>query len=150
MGPAGKVKDRLGMKRMLVASVVVMLVLGVNAAGAADAPAEAAGEDAVMKLGARVFLMCRSCHSTEKDGRHKVGPNLWAIFGSKAGSKEGYNYSEALKGAGFTWDAEKLNEWLAKPREFLPGNKMAFAGVRKEEERDAVIAFLKKETGATE
>ncbi|MDX2225374.1 MAG: cytochrome c family protein [Rhodospirillaceae bacterium] len=127
----------------LAVATLVAAALSPVGAAAADAP-----DEATMKLGKRVFLMCRSCHSTEPDGRHKVGPNLHGMFGSKAGVKEGFKYSDVVKNSGITWSEETLNEWLVKPKNFLPGNKMAFAGVPKEEERKALIAFLKAETGA--
>ena len=107
-----------------------------------------ATDDPVMKLGKRVYLMCRSCHSTESDGRHKVGPNLHGLFGRKAGTAEGFKYSDAVKDSGITWSEATINEWLVKPKNFLPGNKMAFAGVPKEDDRKALIAYLKSETSA--
>jgi cytochrome c len=103
-------------------------------------------DEATMKLGQRVFLMCRSCHSTEKDGRHKVGPNLNGMFGAKAGTKPDFKYSDAVAKSGITWSEETINEWLVKPKDFLPGNKMAFAGVPKEADRKALIAYLKVQT----
>ncbi len=110
-------------------------------------PASAqAPDEATMKLGQRVFLMCRSCHSTEKDGRHKVGPNLNGVFGAKAGSKADFKYSDAVAKSGITWSEATINEWLTKPKDFLPGNKMAFAGVPKEPDRKALIAYLKDQT----
>lgn len=120
------------------------VVVGVSGPASAQAPAE----DAQMKLGKRVYLMCRSCHSTEADGRHKVGPNLNGIFGRKAGSADGFKYSDVVVNSGIVWSEETINEWLVKPKNFLPGNKMAFAGVPKEDDRKALIAYLKKETGA--
>ena len=128
-------------------STGVFAALAVGALSFAPAPAYAQDE-AAMKLGQRVFLMCRSCHSTEKDGRHKVGPNLYGVFGSKAGTKPDFKYSDAVKNSGITWSEQTINEWLTKPKDFLPGNKMAFRGVDKEEERKALIAYLKQETGA--
>ncbi|MEQ9111283.1 MAG: cytochrome c family protein [Rhodospirillaceae bacterium] len=107
-------------------------------------------DEELMNRGKRVFVLCRSCHTLEADGRHKVGPNLHGMFGSKAGAKDGFRYSDAVLESGIIWSAETLEEWLVKPKDFLPGNKMAFAGVRKESDRDALIAYLKAETAAAE
>jgi cytochrome c len=132
------------MKKVLSVSAAIF---GLTLAMSAISPAVAqAPDEATMKLGQRVFLMCRSCHSTEKDGRHKVGPNLNGLFGAKAGSKEGFKYSDVVKNSGITWSEETVNEWLVKPKDFLPGNKMAFAGVPKPEDRKALIAYLKEVT----
>lgn len=134
------------MKKILCVSATA-LALAVSAFSVAHAQtAMTPPDEATMKLGQRVFLMCRSCHSTEKDGRHKVGPNLHNVFGSKAGTKEGFKYSDAVQKSGITWSEATVNEWLMKPKDFLPGNKMAFAGVAKEEDRKALIAYLKVET----
>lgn len=126
-----------------MSAAIAALALSFSLPAAAQAP-----DEATMKLGQRVFLMCRSCHSTEQDGRHKVGPNLHGVFGSKAGTKEGFKYSDAVAKSGITWSEATINEWLVKPKDFLPGNKMAFAGVPKEPDRKALIAYLKIQTGA--
>ena len=76
-----------------------------------------------------------------------TGPNLYGVFGSKAGAREKYSYSHAMRTADFTWDAETLDHWLQNPRTFLPGNKMSFAGLPDATDRRDVIAFLKVETG---
>jgi cytochrome c len=106
-------------------------------------------DEATLKLGQRVFLLCRSCHTAEEDEGNKVGPNLWHVFGRKAGTVPDFKYSDAVKNSGIVWNEKTIDEWLTKPRDYLPGNKMAFRGVEKPEERAALIAFLKKETGAT-
>jgi len=96
--------------------------------------------------GRRQFAKCRSCHVLEKGGDNRVGPALHGIFGRTAGTAPGFNYSPALKGAGFVWDAGKLDQWLADPKGFLPGNRMTFVGLKQEKDRRDVIAYIKVES----
>ncbi|MEG1452170.1 c-type cytochrome, partial [Brevundimonas sp.] len=100
-----------------------------------------------LENGRRVFARCRSCHTITEGGPNMTGPNLYGLFGSTVGTHEKYRYSNALKDADFVWDAQKLDEWLLRPRDFLPGNKMSFVGIASEQDRKDVIAFLKVETG---
>lgn len=93
------------------------------------------------------FGLCRSCHTITPGGANMTGPNLHGVFGRKAGALETYNYSDAVKAAGFVWDGEHLDKWLAEPRTFLPGTKMSFAGLKDPKDRIDLIAFLKVETG---
>ena len=97
--------------------------------------------------GKRTFRQCQSCHTIEDGGPAVLGPNLYGLFGREAGSKEGFAYSNALQEADFVWTPDKLEQWLANPRSFLPGNRMSFAGVRRPEDRHAVIAYLMINTG---
>jgi len=132
--------------RAFIVSLVAASVLGF--AGSAFAADPATPDEITLKLGQKNLVICKSCHSLAQGERAKIGPNLWGVFGSKAGSKEGFNYSDVMKNSGIVWDEAKLDEYLAKPKEFMPGNKMVFVGVRKEDERKALIAVLKRETGA--
>ncbi|WP_461344555.1 c-type cytochrome [Brevundimonas sp. GN22] len=100
-----------------------------------------------LENGRRVFARCRSCHTITDGGPNMTGPNLYGVFGSEVGTHEKFRYSEALKSADFVWDADKLNQWLERPGDFLPGNKMSFVGIAAEQDRRDVIAFLKVETG---
>jgi cytochrome c len=109
-------------------------------AALAALPAPYAAAD--YEAGRRVYAQCRSCHMIEADAPSRQGPNLHGLFGREVGSVEGFAYSQAVQDADFTWDAEKLEEWLENPRGFLPGNRMAFAGVRDEEQRHNLIAYL--------
>ena len=102
--------------------------------------------EANYEAGRRVFAQCRSCHTTDPAGGNRVGPNLHGVFGREVGSKDGFTYSQAVQDANFVWDADHLDHWLANPQTFLPGNRMAFAGVRDEEQRRDVIAYLMVET----
>lgn len=104
--------------------------------------------EANYEAGRRVFAQCRSCHTLEEGGPNRVGPNLHGVFGREIGTAAGFNYSQAVQDASFTWDAAQLDNWLANPQTFLPGNRMAFAGVRDETQRRDLIAYLKVETGA--
>ena len=95
-----------------------------------------------------LFLQCRACHSLEAGGANKVGPNLHGVFGRKAGLAPGFAYSDVFTQANIVWSPETLDAWLARPSDFLPGNRMVFVGIRKPEDRANLIAFLKRETGA--
>ena len=92
------------------------------------------------------FALCQSCHTIVQGGPNMTGPNLHGVFGRKAATND-YRYSDALKSAGFVWDAAHLDQWLANPRTYLPGTKMSFAGLKDPKDRVDLIAFLKVETG---
>ena len=77
-----------------------------------------------------------------------TGPNLWGIFGRKAGSDATFTYSDDLKNAGWTWDADRIDKWITNPRAVLPGTKMTFIGMPDANDRRDVVAFLKTQTSA--
>lgn len=104
------------------------------------APAWAAGDPAA---GEKVFSRCKACHEIAKP-QNKVGPTLVGIIGRPAGSVEGFKYSEAMKNSGKVWDEVSLAEYLKDPKAFVPGNKMAFVGLKNETEIVDVIAYIKQ------
>ena len=99
------------------------------------------GEGDVTK-GKKTFRKCQSCHAVE-EGKNKVGPTVFGVFGRTAGTVEGFKYSNAMANAGFVWDEAALEGFLENPKKYLPGTKMSFAGLKKESQRDDVIAYLK-------
>ena len=106
----------------------------------------AAYQAADLSNGEAKFALCRSCHTTAPGGDDMTGPNLWGIFGRKAGSKASFTYSDDLKNAGWTWDADRIDKWIANPRAVLPGTKMTFIGLLDANDRRDVVAFLKVQT----
>ena len=92
--------------------------------------------------GKKVTKKCAACHSFTKGGPNKVGPNLWNIVGGKPALTAGYKYSGAMKSMSVNWEFEELNKFLYKPKAYLKGTKMSFAGLKKASDRAAVIAYL--------
>lgn len=142
-----------------VASAVLLTACGgdnsaapnTNAASssATSAPAavqQIAQDVSPLERGAQLYKRCQSCHTLEQDGRHKVGPNMWALYGSTAGTKEGFAYSKAMSESGVIWNDETLSAYIENPRQYMPGNRMSYAGLRKAEDREAVLAYIKAET----
>lgn len=125
------------MSLRLTMALGLALMANMTAAIAADGDA---------KEGEEVFKKCRACHEVGPDAKNKLGPLLNGIIGRKAGTIEGFNYSPANKKAGeegWLWDEGKLIKYLENPREAMPGNRMAFAGLADEQDRKDVIAYLK-------
>jgi cytochrome c len=109
----------------------------------------AAAQDGNVEDGAEVFKKCRACHDIGPEAKNKVGPLLNDILGRHAGSIEGFNYSDANKAAGtqgLVWTDEVLFKYLENPLSFMPGTKMAFAGLKDTQDRKDVIAYLKSFT----
>ena len=95
-----------------------------------------------MANGEAKFALCASCHTITPGGPNMTGPNLHGVVGRKAGAVPNYNYSDAVKNAGFTWDGPRLDKWLTDPRTDLPGTKMSFVGLKDPKDRTDVIAYL--------
>jgi cytochrome c len=109
-------------------------------------PRPAAAAATPSELGKKAYSRCRSCHTLEEGGRHRVGPNLWGIFGRTSGTAPQYAYSKAMKDKAIVWDAQTLDAYLTSPKKFIPGNKMAFIGLKKAEQRANLLAYLKEQT----
>ena len=92
--------------------------------------------------GKSLFVRCAICHKVTSGGGNGIGPNLFGVVGRKAGSVAGFNYSSAMKAAGFTWTEEKLEAYIAKPQAVVPGNRMAFAGIPNPTQADDLVAYL--------
>ena len=96
--------------------------------------------------GAKIFKKCVACHSIAKGGANKIGPALWGVLGRPAGSVPGYKYSKAMAAHGKAWSFEELNSFLIKPKGWIKGNKMSFAGLKNAKDRAAVILYLNENT----
>jgi cytochrome c len=121
-------------------SALIPFVLAVS--GLAASSGYSAAQDAA--AGEKVFLKCKVCHQIGENAKNSVGPVLNGVVGRKAGTVEGYNYSDANKSSGLTWDEATLKEYLPNPRAKVPGTKMTFAGLPNPADVDNVIAYLKQ------
>ncbi len=148
------------MRTLLIAALLTLSACGSQGTPVSETPAAASGDASAnaqqaaiaalpapynaanYEAGRRAFAQCRSCHVIQAGGSHRVGPNLHGVFGREIGTAEGFNYSQAVREASFVWDADQLDHWLQNPQTFLPGNRMAFAGVRDETQRRDLIAYL--------
>lgn len=126
-------------------------------AGSAQAPQEAAATAetevepiepllgaASVEAGAAIVKKCAACHTVDKGGANKIGPNLWDVVNRTVGAVDGFAYSDALKEkAGDAWSYENLSAFLLMPKDWAPGTKMAFAGLKKIEDRANLIVYLR-------
>lgn len=116
------------------------------AAFTASTKENASVEMSLEERGAKIYKRCRACHTLDQGGRHKVGPNLWDIYGQQAGTKDGYAYSKAMKSSDIIWDATTMDAYLKKPKDYIPKTKMSFIGLKHQIDRDAVQAYMREKT----
>ena len=96
--------------------------------------------------GAKIFKKCAACHSIAEGGANKIGPALWGVIGRKAGAVSDYKYSKAMAAHGKVWSFEEMNGFLIKPKDWIKGTKMSFAGLKNGKERAAVILYMNENT----
>lgn len=127
---------------MRFGSLVTASVLGALLTVGYSAPVLAAGDAAA---GEKVYRKCRACHVVDKE-QNRVGPHLVGIFGRTAGTVEGFRYSKAMVESGIVWDEVTIAAYLQDPKGYIKGNRMAFAGLRKEVDVVNIIAYMKEAT----
>ena len=110
----------------------------------ATLPAEFQAAD--LTNGEAKFAICKTCHNTAQGAGDMTGPDLWGVFGRKAGSEPGFAYSDGMKALGITWDAQAIDKWIASPRSMIPETKMTYIGMENPKDRIDVIAYLKTVT----
>lgn len=150
------------------ARILGAMFLSVAVPACSASSSEASGENAVAKIngdartakgdaegaqrplisaaavqGKRLFLQCQACHAITPDAATKVGPNLYDIFENKAGTSNGYGYSQAMAQSDIVWTEDNLDAFIASPSTFIPGTGMGFSGVISPEQRHNLVAYLK-------
>ena len=98
--------------------------------------------------GAKIFKKCAACHSIAEGGSNKIGPALWGVLGRSIGTVPGYKYSKAMASYGKNWSFEEMDGFLIKPKEWIKGTKMAFAGLKNAKDRAAVILYMNENTSS--
>jgi len=143
---SGFIADKLVHPKDLKEDAVAIDGGAVEVAGAVEKKAEPILHliaTADVARGEKLSKKCAACHSFDNGGPNKVGPNMWKILGAPKASKAGYEYSSALAGFGGKWGYIEMNQFLWKPKKYVPGTKMNFNGIKKPEDRAAMIAWLK-------
>jgi cytochrome c2 len=125
-------------KTRLASLLAAALMASVLPLGLAQAEGDAA-------KGKKVFNKCKTCHSLEA-GKNKIGPSLHGLFGRTAGSVEGFKYSDGMVESGIVWDEETIELFVTKPKDMMPGTKMVFTGLKKEDQRKDLVAYLMEAT----
>lgn len=128
--------------RTMVALFAAVLVVALSS------NAVFAGDDNLR--GEQVFKKCKACHTLDESGKHRLGPNLYGLFGRNAGTAENFKrYSKAVKNSGIVWNEDTLYRFLENPKAMIPGTKMIFRGIKKESDVHALVEYLREKSGAT-
>ncbi|MCI4661765.1 MAG: cytochrome c family protein [Neomegalonema sp.] len=135
-------------KQVLTAALLTAAAIAPGAAFAEDNAAAIAALGGDAKKGEKVFKKCKACHVADAE-KNKVGPHLVGIIGRPAAAVEDFKYSDAMKESGVTWTAETIAAYLKKPKDYIPKNKMSFAGLRKEKDINNILAYLLETSGET-
>ena len=128
----------------------------VSGSTSAETSSESSESENIMALfasanaqeGAKVFKKCAACHSIAEGGANKIGPALWGVLGRKIGSAPCYKYSKAMAAYDKNWSFEEMNGFLIKPKDWIKGTKMSFAGLKNAKERAAVILYMNENTSS--
>ena len=126
-------------------AVAGLLATGLLCAAFMTTSSLALAEETPEAAGERLFSQCKTCHEVGEGARHKIGPHLDGIIGRVAGTMDGFKYSTAMREAGeagLAWDREALDSYLAKPRDFIKGNRMSYRGMGDAEDRETLIGWL--------
>lgn len=135
--PGHEVRSRGRACALVLAGAVAAFSFGAGPAQAEEAKAPD------LARGAKLFKKCVHCHTVNREGRHRIGPNLHGLFGRRAGTIPGFDFSPAWRGANFVWTEKTLDTYLRNPRQTIPNNLMQFDGLNRPEDRAALIAYMK-------
>lgn len=130
------------------AAILLALLLTSCGGGGREAPPALSEEERMamppnLASGERLFLACAVCHERVEGARHRIGPNLWNVYGAPAAQHKDFTYSAALRRSDLTWDAATLDAYIRKPQEIVPGGRMAYEGMDSEADRRDLVAWLK-------
>ncbi len=128
--------------RILIIGAALLPAPLASSGWAEDAPAAVGAGDPA--AGEKVFVKCRACHQIGETARNTIGPELNGVIGRHSGTVAGYNYSDANKNSGLTWDEATFRDYIKSPKAKVPGTKMTFAGLTHDKEIDDLLAFLKQ------